>query len=35
MGQGYEGHLVTQEADVPEVDRVQWRKIDAQLCSVL
>ncbi|RVW76332.1 Retrovirus-related Pol polyprotein from transposon RE2 [Vitis vinifera] len=23
------------EADIPEVDRVQWRKIDAQLCSVL
>ena len=32
MGQGYEDHLVTQEADIPEVDRVQWRKIDAQLC---
>ncbi|RVW87744.1 hypothetical protein CK203_043987 [Vitis vinifera] len=35
MGQGYEDYLVTQEADIPEVDRVQWRKIDAQLCSVL
>ncbi|RVW45260.1 Retrovirus-related Pol polyprotein from transposon TNT 1-94 [Vitis vinifera] len=35
MGQGYEDHLVIQEADIPEVDRVQWRKIDAQLCSVL
>ncbi|KAJ9671256.1 hypothetical protein PVL29_027306 [Vitis rotundifolia] len=35
MGQGYEDHLVTQETDIPEVDRVQWRKIDAQLCSVL
>ncbi|RVW40927.1 Retrovirus-related Pol polyprotein from transposon TNT 1-94 [Vitis vinifera] len=35
MGQGYEDHLVTQEADIPEVDRVQWRKTDAQLCSVL
>ncbi|RVW98206.1 Retrovirus-related Pol polyprotein from transposon RE1 [Vitis vinifera] len=35
MGQGYEDHLVTQEADIPEVDRVQWRKIDAQLCSVI
>ncbi|RVW17929.1 hypothetical protein CK203_117122 [Vitis vinifera] len=35
MGQGYENHLVTQEANIPEVDRVQWRKIDAQLCSVL
>ncbi|RVX15733.1 hypothetical protein CK203_005488 [Vitis vinifera] len=32
---GYEDHLITQEADIPEVDRVQWRKIDAQLCSVL
>ncbi|RVW87654.1 hypothetical protein CK203_041182 [Vitis vinifera] len=30
MGQGYEDHLVTQEADIPEVDKVQWRKIDAQ-----
>ncbi|RVW84366.1 Retrovirus-related Pol polyprotein from transposon RE2 [Vitis vinifera] len=35
MGQGNEDHLVTQEADIPEVNRVQWRKIDAQLCSVL
>nr|CAN73439.1 hypothetical protein VITISV_040988 [Vitis vinifera] len=35
MGQGYEDHLITQEADIPEVDRIQWRKIDAQLCSVL
>ncbi|RVW45701.1 hypothetical protein CK203_105146 [Vitis vinifera] len=35
MGQGYENHLITQETDIPEVDRVQWRKIDAQLCSVL
>ncbi|RVW80408.1 hypothetical protein CK203_042267 [Vitis vinifera] len=35
MGQGYEDHLITQETDIPEVDRVQWRKIDAQLCSVL
>ncbi|RVW99739.1 Retrovirus-related Pol polyprotein from transposon TNT 1-94 [Vitis vinifera] len=35
MGQGYEDHLVTQEADILEVDKVQWRKIDAQLCSVL
>ncbi|RVW87781.1 Retrovirus-related Pol polyprotein from transposon RE1 [Vitis vinifera] len=33
MGQGYEDHLVSQEADIPEVDRVQWRKIDAQLCQ--
>ena len=29
MGQGYEDHLVTQEADIPEVERVQCRKIDA------
>ncbi|RVW98328.1 Retrovirus-related Pol polyprotein from transposon RE2 [Vitis vinifera] len=35
MGQGYKDHLVSQETDIPEVDRVQWRKIDAQLCSVL
>ncbi|RVW71767.1 hypothetical protein CK203_055211 [Vitis vinifera] len=35
IGQGYEDHLVTQEADIPEVDRVQWRKIDGQFCSVL
>ncbi|RVW27445.1 Retrovirus-related Pol polyprotein from transposon RE2 [Vitis vinifera] len=35
IGQGYEDHLVMQEADIPEVDKVQWRKIDAQLCSVL
>ncbi|RVW34232.1 Retrovirus-related Pol polyprotein from transposon RE2 [Vitis vinifera] len=33
MGQGYEDHLVTQKADIPEVDRVQWRKIDAQLSN--
>ena len=35
MGQGYEDHLVKQETDISKVDRVQWRKIDAQLCSVL
>ncbi|RVW96927.1 Retrovirus-related Pol polyprotein from transposon TNT 1-94 [Vitis vinifera] len=35
MGQGYEDHLVTQEADILEVERVQWRKIDAQLCQGL
>ena len=29
MGQGYEDHFVIQKADIPEVDRVQWRKIDA------
>ncbi|RVW27627.1 Secretory carrier-associated membrane protein 4 [Vitis vinifera] len=33
-GQGYEDHLVTQEADIPKVDCVQWRKIDAQLPSL-
>ena len=33
MGQGYADHLVMQEADIPKIDRVQWRKIDAQLCS--
>ncbi|RVW97054.1 Retrovirus-related Pol polyprotein from transposon RE1 [Vitis vinifera] len=35
MGQGYEDHLVTPEDAIPEVDKVQWKKIDAQLCSVL
>ncbi|RVW87773.1 hypothetical protein CK203_044003 [Vitis vinifera] len=30
MGQSYEDHFVTQEADIPVVDRVQWRKINAQ-----
>ncbi|RVX01548.1 Retrovirus-related Pol polyprotein from transposon RE1 [Vitis vinifera] len=35
MGQGYEDHLVTQEADIPEIECVQWRKIDVQLCNVL
>ncbi|RVX00280.1 Retrovirus-related Pol polyprotein from transposon TNT 1-94 [Vitis vinifera] len=33
--EGYEDHLVTQEADIPEVERIQWRKIDAQLCKGL
>ncbi|RVW26549.1 Retrovirus-related Pol polyprotein from transposon RE2 [Vitis vinifera] len=33
MRQGYEDHLVTQEADIPEVDILQWRKIDAHLYS--
>ena len=28
MGQGYEDHLVTQETDILEVDKVQWRKIE-------
>ena len=35
MGQGYEDHLITPEAAIPNVDKVQWKKIDAQLCSVL
>ena len=35
MGQGYEGHLITLEDVIPNVDKVQWKKIDAQLCSVL
>ncbi|RVW78786.1 Retrovirus-related Pol polyprotein from transposon TNT 1-94 [Vitis vinifera] len=35
MGQGYEDHLVTQEADIPEVERVQWRKIDASYAKGL
>ncbi|RVW89315.1 hypothetical protein CK203_045476 [Vitis vinifera] len=34
MGQGYEDHLVTQEADIPEVERVQWKKIDVLWQSV-
>ena len=32
MGQGYEDH---QEDVIPNVDKVHWKKIDAQLCSVL
>ena len=35
MGQGYEDHLITSENSIPNVDKVQWKKIDAQLCSVL
>ena len=35
MGQGYEDHLITLENAIPNVDKVQWKKIDAQLCSVL
>ena len=35
MGQGYEDHLITSEDATPNVDKVQWKKIDAQLCSVL
>ncbi|RVW40642.1 Retrovirus-related Pol polyprotein from transposon RE1 [Vitis vinifera] len=33
MGQGYEDHLVTPEDAIPDVNKVQWKKIDAQLCS--
>ena len=35
MGQGYEDHLITPEDAIPNVDKVQLKKIDAQLCSVL
>nr|CAN62317.1 hypothetical protein VITISV_026526 [Vitis vinifera] len=35
MGQGYEDHLVTPEDAIPDVDKVQWKKIDAQLCNVV
>ena len=35
MGQGYEDHLITPKDAIPNVDKVQWKKIDAQLCSVL
>ena len=35
MGQGYEEHLITPEDVIPNVDKVQWNKIEAQLCSVL
>ena len=35
MEQGYEDHLITPEDAIPSVDKVQWKKIDAQLCSVL
>ena len=35
MGQGYEDRLVTPEDVIPNVDKVQWKKIDAQLCSVV
>ena len=35
MGQGSEDHLITPEDAIPNVDKVQWKKIDAQLCSVL
>ena len=35
MGQGYEDHLITLEDAIPNVDKVQWKKIDAQLCNLL
>ena len=35
MGQGYEDHLITPEDVIPSVDKVHWKKIDAQLCNVL
>ena len=35
VGQGYEDHLVTQDAKIPETDCARWKKIDAQLCTVL
>ena len=35
MGQGYGDHLITSDDAIPNVDKVQWKKIDAQLCSVL
>ena len=35
MGQGYEDHIVTPEDAIPDVNKVQWKKINAQLCSVL
>ncbi|RVW51296.1 Retrovirus-related Pol polyprotein from transposon RE1 [Vitis vinifera] len=34
MGQGYEDHLVTQEADIPEVDRVQPKDYTRMISSV-
>ena len=35
MGQGYEDYLITPENAIPNVDKVQWNKIDAQLYSIL
>ena len=35
MGQGYEDHLVTPKDAIPDVDKVQWKKINTQLCNVL
>ena len=35
MGQGYEDHLITPKDAIPNVKKVQWKEINAQLCSVL
>ena len=35
IGQGYEDHLITLEDAIRNVDKVQWKKIDAQQCRVL
>ena len=35
MGQGYEDHLITPEDAIPNVNNVQLKKIDAQLCRLL
>uniref|UniRef100_F6HBQ9 Retrotransposon Copia-like N-terminal domain-containing protein n=1 Tax=Vitis vinifera TaxID=29760 RepID=F6HBQ9_VITVI len=35
VGQGYEDHLVTPEDAIPNVDKMQWKKINAQLCSIV
>ena len=35
MGQGYEDHLITPKDVIPNVHKVQWKKIDTQLCSIL
>ncbi|KAL6333578.1 hypothetical protein AAG906_028763 [Vitis piasezkii] len=35
MGQCCEDHLVTPDDVIPDDDKVQWKKIEAQLCSVL
>ena len=34
MGQGYEDHFITLEDAIPNVNKVEWKKIDAQLCSM-
>lgn len=35
MGQGYEDYLIKNDDDVSIVDEAKWKKIDAQLCSIL